>query len=280
MAIALAWQCRQLNDPDLGDVLVDRVLTGVPDDEQLGTTLAALEYLVQTGKYDRADALLTPILSSQPYSESPALWRLASQVAARGERLARSVSYLERAMNLEYESLPKRYDVEQVRERYGQLFGSYQKLAGVVIAPDGDAPLDLVGRSIKAADCWRLLDTDVTAACHNAAKLLNKLGRQDLAWDYLTTPLAMKPNEATAWLALAKTLGSDGEPELADRAYASAFQAEPTNAQILWDRAQLLEQAGRRQEAWALYRQIAEGQWQPRFDSIKRQAEGITASDP
>ena len=104
MAIALAWQCRQLDDADLGDNLVEQVLTGVPDDEQIGTTLAALEYLVVAGKHDRADALLKRLLSRQPYSESPALWRLASRVASDGRRLARSVSYLERAVDLEYES--------------------------------------------------------------------------------------------------------------------------------------------------------------------------------
>ena len=279
LAIGLAWQCRQLDAAELGDTLIDRVLTGVPDDEQLGTTLAALEYLLRTGKHDRADALLKPLLSRQPYSESSALWRLAAGVAGDGGRLARAVSHLERAMDLEYANLPKRYDVEQVRERYGQLFASYHELAAIVATPDADAPLNLAGRAIKAADRWRSLDSDVTAACNNAARLLNELGQEDLAWDYLTTPLAMKPNEAAAWLTLAETLRNDGELEMADRAYASAFQAEPTNAQILWDHAQLLERAGRGNEARTLYLQISEGEWQPRFNQIKWQAERIVARD-
>lgn len=279
LAITVAWQCRQLGDAGLADALVDQVLTGLPEDEQLGTTLAALEFLVRAGKHDRADALLKPLLSSQPYSESPALWRLASGVAGDGGRLARAVSHLERAMDLEYENLPKSYDVEQVRERYVQLFASYHELAAIVAAPDSHAPLNLAGRAIKAADRWRSLDSDVTEACNNAAKLLNEFGQEDLAWDYLTTPLAMKPNEATAWLSLAATLRNDGELEMADRAYASAFKAEPTNAQILWDHAQLLEQAGRIQEARTLYLQIAEGQWQPRFNQIKHQAERVKAHD-
>ena len=279
MAIALAWQCRQLGDAGLGDVVVDAVLTGVPDDERLGTTLAALEYLVQAGKHDRAEALLTSLLSREPHSESPTLWRLASRVASDGGRLARSVSHLERATDLEYENLPIRYDVEQVRERYHRLFASYHELAGILAAPDSAAPLDLVGRAIKAADRWRSLDTDVTAACNNAARLLSELGKEGLAWDYLTTPLAMKPNEATAWLNLAETLRNDGNLELAGRAYATAFQAEPTNAQILWEHAQLFEQAGRSKQARMLYMQIADGQWQPRFNQFKRRAERIKARD-
>jgi tetratricopeptide (TPR) repeat protein len=283
MAIALAWQCRQLGDTGLGDNLVDQVLTGVPDDEQPGTTLAALEYLTEAGKHDRADALLKPLLSPQekPYSESPALWRLASRVASDGRRLARSASYLEKAVDLEYEKLPKRYNVEQVRKHYGELLASYHELAQIVAAPDADAegPLDLVRRAIKAADRWRSLETDVTSACNDAARVLGELGEADLAWDYLTTPLANKPNEAAGWLHLAETLRSDGKFDLAVRAYESAFKAEPTNAQILWDHAQILEQAGYSQQARALYRQIADKDWQPRFDHIKRQAQRIGAGD-
>lgn len=95
----------------------------------------------------------------------------------------------------------------------------------------------------------------------------------------IQTPLANKPNEAAGWLHLAETLRSDGKFDLAVRAYESAFKAEPTNAQILWDHAQILEQAGDSQQARALYRQIADKDWQPRFDHIKRQAQRIGARD-
>ena len=53
---------------------------------------------------------------------------------------------------------------------------------------------------------------------------------------------------------------------------ASAFERESTNAQILCDRADNLRQAGRAAAAKALYRQIAEGDWQPRFATLKQQA--------
>ena len=119
----------------------------------------------------------------------------------------------------------------------------------------------------------------MTAACNEAARVLGELGEDDLAWDYLTTPLASKPNEAAGWLHLAQTLRGDGRFDLAVRAYETAFETEPTNAQILWDHAQLLEQAGRGQQARALYRQIANNEWQPRFDHLKRQAQQIRARD-
>ena len=58
-----------------------------------------------------------------------------------------------------------------------------------------------------------------------------------------------------------------------DRAYAAAFEAEPTNAQILWDRAENLRRASRATEAKKLYRQLAESKWQPRFSWLKSQAQ-------
>jgi Flp pilus assembly protein TadD len=63
----------------------------------------------------------------------------------------------------------------------------------------------------------------------------------------------------------AQSLRGDADSDLADRAYATAFQAEPTNAQILWDRAQNLQQLGRPDQARQVYRQIADGTWQPAF---------------
>ena len=94
---------------------------------------------------------------------------------------------------------------------------------------------------VRAADRWRALDSDPTLACHTAARILRYLGARDLAWDYLTTPTAVRPNDPAPQLALAQTLRSEGEYDLADRAYALAFEAESTNAQILWERAQMLQ---------------------------------------
>ena len=93
-----------------------------------------------------------------------------------------------------------------------------------------------------------------------------------MAWDYLTTPLAAKPNEAAPWRDLAETLRQQAQFDLADRALASAFEAEPTNAQILWDRAQVLLQSGRTAKARRLLAELAEGQWPDEFDDVKTRA--------
>lgn len=129
-----------------------------------------------------------------------------------------------------------------------------------------------LARVIRAADRWRSLDPDPTAACQLAARVLRQLGAKDLAWDYLTTPVGLRPNEAAPWVELAAHLQTEGAFDLADRAYATAYDAEPTNAQILWDHAQMLQQVGRPADAGRLYQKLAEGDWQPRFQWLKGQA--------
>src|SRR5205085_1262315 len=132
-----------------------------------------------------------------------------------------------------------------------------------------------LAKVVRAADRWRSLDPDPTPACQAAARILQRLGERDLGWDYLTTPVGLWPNEADPWVTLARALQARGDLDLADRAYAAAFEAEPTNAQILLDRAKALGQAGRSVEALRLLRQLAEGPWQPRFQELQAQARRI-----
>src|SRR5262249_26481155 len=159
-------------------------------------------------------------------------------------------------------------NLKAVREDYEKLLAHYQALADALVSLKLPPPADFRARVVRAADRWRALDPDGTSACQAAGRILQTLGDRDLAWDYLTTPVGMRPNEAGPWLGLAQTLGRQGELDLADRAYAAAFEAEPTDAQLLWDRARNLEQAGKAAAARELYQKLAEGSWQPRFRAL------------
>ncbi len=105
-----------------------------------------------------------------------------------------------------------------------------------------------------------------------AARVLQQLGAKELAWGYLTTPVGLRPNEAAPWVSLAQQLHGDGAFDLASQAYTTAFEAEPTNAQILWDHALMLQQLGRMEQVGPLYQKLAEGDWQPRFQGLRNQA--------
>ncbi len=271
-AVYLARQVQQVDDPPLAEEVFDMALRDAPEGQRLGLTLARIEHDRQTDQLPRADALLQPLLSDKRYGGSPALWYLAESIADARGMTARAIGFRQRAMEIEFEQLPEKVNVEVVRENYGQLLARYEKLATAIGPLHEDAPRELLAGVIRVADRWRQLDTDPTAACQAAARILGELGETDLAWDYLTTPLAVQPNEAAGWASLARTLHEQGQIDLADRAYAAAFDAEPTNAQILWDRAELLWENGRQDQARPLFRQIAAGPWEAKFSALQIRA--------
>jgi hypothetical protein len=271
--VALARQCWQLVDQPLADDLLAVALEGLNEGtERLLVTLAAIDFRLETEQAGRADQLIQPLLADSKLAQSAPLWRLGQRIADACQQTTRAYQYLEKALDLEYRHLPEVVSLEEVRKDYSALLAHYQRLVDAThtlqVAPSND----LAVRVIRAADRWRSLDRDATAPCQAAAKILQSLGAGDEAWDYMTTPIGLQPNEAAPWLDLAKTQKSARAFDLADRAYAAAFEAEPTNAQILWDRARSLQQAGRQAEAQTLYRQLAEGQWQPRFSGLQAQA--------
>jgi tetratricopeptide (TPR) repeat protein len=271
-ALALAWQCHKLGDSAMADELFATTMRGVADDDRPAMTLAAIGYLSQTEQFARADALLQPMLEDEKLNQLAWLWRLGARLAEKHGMTARSVACLDRAMDIEYSRLPDEVDLESARAAFGSLLEQYQKLADSIASLQSEPPMDIVRRVIRVADRWRSLDPDDTAACQAAGRVLQRLGVRDAAWEYVTTPLADRPGEAPQWSSLAGTLRGQNEFDLADRAYRSAFDAEPTNAQILWDHAQMLEQRGQTDKARQFYRKIAESSWGPEFQSVQEQA--------
>ncbi|HWE94098.1 MAG TPA: VIT domain-containing protein [Tepidisphaeraceae bacterium] len=273
-AIAVAWQCHEAGDPALADELLGRALADATAEDKVMTTLSAVDYLCRTGQPGRADELLRPVLDDAEEATFPELWRLASALAAQHGALARSAACLEKALDLEYRRLPESVDLRTFRVDYAGLLSRYAQLADAAKMLEQPAPPGMAAAVLRTADRWRALDPDPAAACQMAARVLEKLGLHDLAWEYLTSPLADHPADAGPWQQLAATLAGRGETDLADRAYAAASELDPTDPQFLWDRAQLLQQHGRRAEAMRLIRQVANGDWSPRFNSLKAQAQG------
>lgn len=282
--VTLAWQCYQLGDTALSDTLLDQALTQPPaaDSKPIDRTIdkaltgiAAVHFLNATSRYDRADQIVRDLLADEKLSKSAGLWRLASRTADNRKDSVRAVACLERALDVEYAHLPELFDVQPVRNDYGRLLGHYEWLADSAAALKVDPPKDLAARVVKAADRWRHLDPESTDVPNRAATILRKAGgagAADLAWDYVTTPLALKPTESGPWVSLAWSLRQEGNWRLADKCYEMAFKADPTNAQLLWDRAEHLRRQGQEAEGRALLRQLADKDWQPRFNGLKAQA--------
>jgi Tfp pilus assembly protein PilF len=271
--LALASQCRQIGDESLASHLTGVALDGIKDaKERTAMTLAAIDFLTETGQFAEADRLLAGLLDDAELAKRADLWRLAARLAERRDQPAREFECLERALDAEYRNLPEVINLKEVRGDYERLLGHYQDLANALVRLKMRPPADFTAKVVRTADRWRALDPEADGACDLAGRVLRAVGERELVWDYLTTPVGRRPNEAGPWVALANTLSRTGELDLADRAYAAAFAAEPTDAQILWDRAQNLRQGGKTAEAQKLYRQLAEGDWQPRFNWVRTQA--------
>jgi ferric-dicitrate binding protein FerR (iron transport regulator) len=271
--LAMARQCWDLDDQPLAGQLLATALDGIADaDERSALAVAAFLFMRETGQLPEADRLLQTLLADARLARRSVLWRLGHELAQQRDMPARAIECLEKALALEAEHPPEVIDLEATRKDYGALLAHYQGLADAMVALKLATPPDFLSRVIRAADRWRAVDNDPAAACKAAANVLKRLGDRALAWDYLTTPVGLRPNESGPWWGLAATLGKQGDLELADRAYRAAAEAEPTDPQILWDRAQNLKQMGKQQDAHQLVTRIAAGTWQPRFQGLQAQA--------
>jgi hypothetical protein len=271
--LVLARQSWELGDAALANYLVTAALERLPDDaERVPMTLAGFAFFWETNQLAQADQVLQRLLADEKLARQPSLWRLAAKLAERREQPDRQLAFLERALEVEYRSLPDVINLEAIRRDYENLLDQYQRLAEAMKTLRVTPPADFTAKVVRVADRWRSLDPENDKPCQAAGQVLRTLGAKELVWDYLTTPIARRPTEAEPWAGLAGELSRRGDRDLADRAFAAAFAAEPTNAQYLWDRAQNLRQFGKREEARKLYRQLAERKWQPRFAWLQTQA--------
>jgi hypothetical protein len=273
--LALARQGWQLDDPALANQLVGAALDGAPEKERAPLTLAAVAFFQETSQLPQADDLLQKLLADEKLAKRPALWRLAADIAQRRDMTTRSLECLERALDTEYARLPAVVDLQQVRAEYGKLLDHYQALTDAMLALKVRPPAGFLAKVVRAADRWRALDREAGPPCQVAARILRTLGERELGWDYLTTPVGLRPNESGPWAELAQALRRTGDLFLADRALKAACEAEPTSADLLWERAENLRQAGRLPQARDVLRQIADGRWQPRFQPTQARARAL-----
>lgn len=271
--VVLAYQARALGDQAAFDNLLTVAFQGIKEErDRLETYLAAVEVLRHYSQEAQAEKLVLELLAHKEHAQVPYLWRLASQLADHLGQQNAGLDRLEHALDLEYRDLPEVINLETWRRDYRRLLDHYISLAG---QPAGrDKASALVQRTIRAADRWRAHDPEEgRVACDLAGQVLKRLGQEALTWEYLTSPLALQPESASKPADLAAQLNRTGDHVLADRAYAAAFRSQPTQGQLLWDRAMNLIQGGSREQGRQLLRQLvaSEEDW----PQLKQQARWV-----
>jgi tetratricopeptide (TPR) repeat protein len=275
LAFQLAKQMDQLGDEALSDEILTTILAKASAEERNGLTLVCVNFLEQRKNFVQADRLLVKVLQDKKLAEHPDLWRWRAELTQSYGQTATAITCLEKALDLEYADLPELVNLESIRADYRRLLNHYQKIAEATASLEKTAPKAFLAKVIRTTDRWRLIDADASEPCQLAGKILHTLGERELAWDYWTTPIDMHPAESKPWLDLAETMKSEGDLDRADRAFGLAFEAELTNPEILWRRAQNLVRMGQTDRARQLYRRIADGDWQERFSATVEQARGL-----
>ena len=205
--------------------------------------------------------------TNENLAKVPGLWRLSAYIAAQRGLVPQRIARLEKALDLEYRQLPDLINLQEVRTDYGTLLNLYENLAlakTTLQQPVGDLP----ERVVRAADRWRSLDVNGTAACQAAARILAVLGQYDAAWEYLTTTVS----QGGSWQQLGQAFKQANDLEMAQRAYAAACESEPANAQTLWENALVMREAGNTEQARQIMQRLATGSWAPEYKAVQEQA--------
>jgi ferric-dicitrate binding protein FerR (iron transport regulator)/tetratricopeptide (TPR) repeat protein len=272
-ALAIARQLHKLGEAEAAERVFAAATGSASPQAQIPLALAAVSYLRSTGQDARAAARLEPLLADERGRRVPGLWRLAAAMAKQRGLPARSAEYLDQALDLEYTQASEKLELQRLRTDYRELLERYRDAGDGLAGAGADAQQRVVARVVRAADRWRSVDADTGDACRLAADALSRLGAVDLAWDYATSPLAGGAEASINWDERGREYHRQGQYELAQRAYALLFEADPANAQVLWNRAQALLEAGGRDRAHALLEELTRGSWDPKYDWIRRQAE-------
>jgi ferric-dicitrate binding protein FerR (iron transport regulator) len=273
--LQLALNCAVIAEHDTARQLLDRGIKGVKLSKRPDLLIVGLQCLITIDDWSRAEEFTRHLMNFRNAHENAALWRTASQIAAALGDDDESLRRLEQAMRLEFSVLPDTVNVASLRGEYNKLFDRFTSYSQMMLEAGKPLPDDFVNRLTQAADAWRSIDPDSTAACQRTARLLQLIGLYDDAWDYWTTPLVNTASSSDAWENLAVALTETKQLHRAILAWNEAFAAEPTDPELLWKHATLLRDNGQPEQAKKLLTKIINGKWQPRFAHFKSKAKSL-----
>ena len=276
----LAEQCRSLEEAELANSLYLDALKDLKPVEDPRRLQLIYGFVRRASDWKRADEYLRVLLTDENFAKQPAIWREASAVSSELGQHDESLRRLEHALNLEFQDLPETVDLQPFRTSYGQLFDRFAALAEKTLSEETALPKDFLNRLLAMADRWRTIDPNDTDVCQRVARVASKLNEVDLAWGYLTTPLAENPGDSTAWRNLAKEMGSQSSTKLSSRAFDQAFEIESTNPEILYEHAMMLRAAGDEVAAKKKLSEIVNGTWGRKFNGVKSNADRALQQTP
>ena len=263
-------------ESEMADAALARARKLARDDGSLVTKLALAQTCWAGGRAKDALKLHDEViaaLEAKGLPPSACLLAATARLAQQAGETARAIELEERSLAIEHQHLPEMINIQAFRQRYGWLWGQYQAMvSNAARAKDERAVDDAIVRAAQAFARCCDVDREAPAIYQQMATLEAMAGHNDGAWLYLSSIIDQRPKDAQTYHIVGQWYLGRSDPEQAQHWYARAAECDTANPQWLLQRAQVLDQMGRRDDARGLYQQIIQGKWAPGLQGYVDQA--------
>ncbi len=253
-AMQLAWMTIRAGDRDGGLAVLEASVRAAPRTDRILAAVTALEICRSLHEWDLAERLVAELADAPQVVGSASFWRIAATTALQHGSVTEYGLRLARALSLDYHSR-RAIPAGRFAEEHRLAMQSLANAARAVSRDDVDTRRKLAVAMIRLADRARVVfPRDSVRILNTASRGLMQLGADDLAWGYLTTPLAGRGDNPEAWNDLAWRLEQTDRYDLAADSKLIAARLLPDSLDAAWEAGEMLEQANRTDEAVAVYR--------------------------
>jgi ferric-dicitrate binding protein FerR (iron transport regulator) len=247
---------------------LQRVLTRAAElaGDDVGAKLSLAQLAVSYGQAAWADAMIAPLLKTQP---SRPLYQLAAQIALAQGRTAGALGDLEAAQDAPGDAT---VDANTLRAEMAQLIGVARQLA---LASSGAARDAAVTKALHWGDRWRQVDPGNAQIDEQLGTLLLAVGDTQGAWRQLSGTIERDPWSGTGYMTVADAFERQGQVLAALPFWQQAIVIDQTNPTPLLRKAQALIALGRTAEGDALLKNITTHKWHDIWSSVVYQANNM-----
>ena len=221
--------------------------------------------------------LILAELEEKQIQPSPGFIGAMARLCQYAGKASRAVELEERALKMEQPYLPSAINLQAFRQRYTWLWGQYRAaLDKISNDPERAEKVDdLIDRASVTWRHWNEVDRDNAGLPGQMATLLKKAGRDEQAWEYLSTSIDKRPRDAATYQTLGSWYQQQGDMETASSWYKQAPQWDTANPQWIMTYANSLKELGKKKEAKIQYQKIINGKWAPGLQRSVEQAKKL-----
>ena len=219
--------------------------------------------------------LILAQLKSKQIDPSPSFIAAMARLCVAAGQSDRAVELEEEALRLGQPYLPSAINLQAFRQRYNWLWNQYSSALTDIAEtdPEREQKIDkLLKRAAVTWHRWNDVDRDNVSLPTRMANLLQKAGRDQEAWEYVSTVLDKRPRDAATYGTLGNWYQQQGDFKAASRWYEQAPQWDTANPQWIMTYARSLKKLGKDKEARTQYQKVIDGTWAPGLQQYVQQA--------